>query len=87
MRSPISLLYGLRLSLLLRWILLLPPIDIIISNPTTLAAVVWNFLVVGLRIGGDYIPGMEEAGEKTENAQGNIYKGVSGAKATFDPDW
>lgn len=69
MRSPISLLCGLRPSLLLlRRILLLPPIDIIISNPGTLAAVVGNFLVVGLRIGGDYIPGMEEAGKKTKNA-------------------
>ena len=47
---------------------MLPPIDIIISNPATLAAIVGNFLVVGLRIGGDYIPGMEEPGEKTKNA-------------------
>lgn len=68
MSSPISLLCGLRPSLLLRWILLLPPIDIIISNPATLAAIAGNFLVVGLRIGGDYIPGMEEPGEKTKNA-------------------
>ena len=63
MRSPISLVCGLRSSrLLLRWILLLPPIDMIINNPGTLAAVVGNLLVVGLRIGGDYIPGMEEPG-------------------------
>lgn len=47
---------------------LLPPIDIIISNPATLATVVGNFLVVGLRIGGDYVPGMDEAGEITKNA-------------------
>lgn len=50
--------------------LLLRPIDIIISNPATSLAtvVVGNFLVVGFRIGGDYVPGMQEAGEETKNA-------------------
>ncbi len=70
MCSPIPFRCGLRpsLLLLLRWMFLLPPIDIIISNPATLATVVGDFLVVGLRIGGDYVPGMDEAGEITKNA-------------------
>lgn len=48
--------------------LLLPPIEIITSNPATFAAVVGDFLVIGLRIGGDDVPGMEEPGEITKNA-------------------
>lgn len=69
MCSPIPFRCGLRPSLLLRWMLLLPLIDIIIiSNTATLATVVGDFLVIGLRIGGDYVPGMDEAGEKTKNA-------------------
>lgn len=75
--SPIPFRCGLRpspsLLLLLRWMvyfLLPPPIDIIISNPATLATVVvvGNFLVVRLRIGGDYVPGMNESREITKNA-------------------
>lgn len=68
MCGPIPFRCGLRPSLLLRWMLLFPSIDIIISNPATLAPVVGNFLVVGLRIGGDDVPGMEEPGEITKNA-------------------
>lgn len=91
-RSPIPFRRG-RFRLRLRPSLLLLLIDLIIisSNPAgaSLTTVVGNLFVriVGLlRIGGDDVPGMDETGEETKNAQGDIYEGVNRAKATFDPD-
>lgn len=75
LRASINSLLLLRTRWMMRMMMmvLIRRIDIIISNnpaPTRLATivVVGNFLVVGLRIGGDYVPGMKKAGEKTKNA-------------------
>ena len=43
-------------------------------------------LVIGLWILQDYVPCMEEAGNISEEAEGNIDDGVGRADADFDPD-
>ena len=44
------------------------------------------FVVVVVRGGGDDVPGVQEAGEEAEEAQGEVYEGVGGAEAALDPD-
>lgn len=45
-------------------------------------------LVVGgfLGVFGDYVPGVQQAGDETEAAEGEVDEGVGGADAGFDPD-
>jgi hypothetical protein len=38
-----------------------------------------------VRVAGDDVPGMDEAGDIAEAAEGDIDEGVSGTEADFDP--
>lgn len=50
------------------------------------ATVLGQSIVVGLRVLGDDVPGVQEAGEETETAQGDVDEGVGAADTAFDPD-
>ena len=43
-------------------------------------------VVVGFRVEGDDVPGVEEAGDVAEGAEEDVDEGVGGADAGFDPD-
>lgn len=43
-------------------------------------------IVVALRVDGDDVPCVQEAGEVAEHAEEDIDEGVRGADARFDPD-
>lgn len=61
-------------------------IDIIVSHRAPLAPVLQHALVVLLRVLGDDVPGVQEAGEKTETAECDVDEGVDAAETAFDPD-
>lgn len=42
--------------------------------------------VVVVRVGGDDVPGVQEAGEETEAGEEDVDEGVGAADAGFDPD-
>lgn len=41
--------------------------------------------IFGFRVFGDNVPCVEEAGDEAENAESDVYEGVDGADADFDP--
>ena len=61
--------------------------DIVVSDAAVFASVL-RYLVVGgvFGVAGDYVPGVQEAGDEAEAAEGEVYEGVGGADAAFDPD-
>lgn len=69
-------------------LLLLPAVDVVIGDVTVLAAVAGQgFVVVArLRVGGDDVPGVQQAGDVPQYAQPKIDQRVGRAETTFDPD-
>ena len=63
--------------------------DVVIRDSTVSALGVVDGLVFvhWVRVAGDDVPGMDEAGDVAEAAEGDIDEGVSGAEADFDPYW
>jgi hypothetical protein len=61
--------------------------DVVICDRTasTLGVVDGLVFIHWVRVAGDDVPGMDEAGEVTEAAEGDIDEGVSGTEADFDP--
>ena len=61
--------------------------DIVICDPTASALRVVDGLVSvrWVRVAGDDVPGMDEAGEVAEAAEGDIDEGVGGTETDFDP--
>ena len=43
-------------------------------------------VVLALRVVGDDVPGMQEAGEVAQDAEGDVDEGVGGAEPGLDPD-
>jgi len=60
-------------------------VHIVVSHRAPLAAVLRHAVVVGLRILGDDVPGVQQARDETEAAQRDIDEGVGAAEAAFDP--
>lgn len=44
-------------------------------------------VLVLVRVGEDDVPGVQEAGQPAEDAEGDVDEGVGAADAAFDPDW
>ena len=64
-------------------------VHIVIRDPPIFALVVGYglvFVVVGFRVEGDDVPGVEEAGDVAEGAEEDVDEAVGGANARFDPD-
>lgn len=71
-------------------------IHIIIRHAGTAAALTFGIItaghgpvlvfVFGLRVFRDNVPGVEEAWDETEGAEGDVDEGVGGADSDFDPD-
>lgn len=47
--------------------------------------VLWYLGVVGFRVDGDDVPGVEEAWDVAQYAEGDVDEGISAADATLDP--
>ncbi len=74
---------------LLPLLLLLRRPNIIVRHRSPLAAVVNAFIgvIAGFGVFGDDVPRVKETGEVAEDAEADVYEGVGGAEAAFDPDW
>jgi hypothetical protein len=61
--------------------------DVVICDSTVGALGVADGLVFThwVRVAGDDVPGVDEAGDVAEAAEGDIDEGVCGAEADFDP--
>ena len=61
--------------------------DVVICDSTTGALGVVDGLVFAhwVRVAGDDVPSMDQAGDVAEAAEGDIDEGVSGADPNFDP--
>jgi hypothetical protein len=70
-------------------LLLLRRPNIIVRHRSPLAAVVNAFIgvIAGFGVFGDDVPRVEETGDVAEDAEADVYEGVGGAEAAFDPDW
>ncbi len=70
-------------------LLLLRRPNIIVRHRSPLAAVVNAFIgvIAGFGVFGDDVPRVKETGEVAEDAEADVYEGVGGAEAAFDPDW
>lgn len=70
-------------------LLLLRRPNIIVRHRSPLAAVVNALIgvIAGFGVFGDDVPRVKETGEVAEDAEADVYEGVGGAEAAFDPDW
>ena len=72
-------------------LLLLLVVDVVIRDAAPVLALVGGdglvfVVVVGFRVEGDDVPGVEEAGDVAEGAKEDVDEAVGGADAGFDPD-
>ena len=64
-------------------------VHIVVSDSSILAPVAGNglvFVIVGFRVEGDDVPGVQEAGDVAEGAEQDVDEAVRRADAGFDPD-
>ncbi len=61
--------------------------DVIVGDVLPLGAGLEVFVVGGgrVRVLGDYVPGVQHAGEVADHAEEDVDEGVEGAEAGFDP--
>ena len=65
--------------------------DVVVGHGAPSSSV--GFWIVGgngsvvVRVFGNYVPGVQEAGEVAEDEEEEVEEGVGGADAAFDPDW
>lgn len=63
-----------------------PVVHVVVCHRAPLAAVLGYAVVVGLRIRGDDVPGVQQARDEAEAAEGDVDERVGAAEAAFDPD-
>ena len=83
------MLAAMRLILLPQGFITRLVVHVVIRDAAILALVVGDglvFVVVGFRVEGDDIPGVEETGDVAEGAEEDVDEAVGGADAGFDPD-
>ena len=72
---------------ILSWPLLLVVTDVVVCDLAIGALRVADRLIFVRRVGvaGNDVPGVDQAGDVAEAAEGDIDKGIRGAEADFDP--